>query len=243
MRLAAAADSLATDTLFLPQFLTRIERRDLLIGPTLATEPAEDSKRPRRRMSRGSVTGTVRDAGGAAVPGVRVRWRGSIEVRADTGGRFTLEGLPVGTRQLDVIGIGLVPAGTVVDVSPDKTVAISILARRITALPAMSIRATSSAAERLAEIEDRRRLGLGHFMDSTQVARQDRIDIALEMMVGNRTCRVVVDGRITDTSQLKFYDTREIALIELERDIVPLQYQLPRKLCWVAFIWTKNALR
>src|SRR5688572_9366798 len=53
------------------------------------------------------ITGTVRDSGGQPIADVRVRWSAdSTEVRTNSRGRFTLDGITAGSHVLSVRAIG-----------------------------------------------------------------------------------------------------------------------------------------
>src|SRR5258706_7142534 len=113
--------------------------------------------RPPSAVVRGSVT--TND--GKPLLGARatVRDGGSTSLAAGT---FTLTGLPAGTQWISVQAIGRQVAEQAVDLRSDDT---TVLAFTLEPLPVTLDPVRVTAAQRstkLAEFEERRRLGLGH---------------------------------------------------------------------------------
>ncbi len=95
----------------------------------------------------------------------------------------------------------------------------------------------------LAEFEERRALGIGHFMDSTQIGRFNTVQNALSMMGDG--CSMYIDGikyGARDAAvELRTRNPLSIAMIETHAKwdpSAPLQYSVLSN-CGVTLIWTK----
>ena len=235
MRLIATADSLATGLLeFAPkrEQWSRVERRDLLLGPTSDPGPLQ-----------GSVAGFVTDEKGQGIDGARVTIAGILEGRTDSTGHFQLRNVPIGTRDIEAIHVGSQPAHATIDVIPNDTAFVLVEMTRVVELPAMVVTAPTARQRMLAEFEERRALGIGHFMDSTQIGRFNTVQNALSMMGDG--CSMYIDGikyGARDAAvELRTRDPRSIAMIETHAKwdpSAPLQYSVLSN-CGVTLIWTK----
>ncbi len=222
----------------------RVERRDLLLGP------AVDSATTKR----GVVAGLVRDANGDGVAEARVVIAGADEVRSGADGRFVISNVPIGTREVDVLSIGAQPAAVAADVTMRDTAFVSLELRKIVELPAVVVTAKTARQRMLAEFEERKALGLGHFMDSTHIAVYHNLQNAVKMMVDG-ACPLWVDGFKFATSrdianELYLRDPGSIAMIETHRGSdpsLPYRYRpTGNERCGpggaIVLVWTKNWL-
>lgn len=124
------------------------------------------------------VRGVVRDANGTAVPNARVGLldRGIFAV-SNNEGRFNLAGVPAGTQTLEIRAIGFAPlrqavtlkSGAPTDVSPK-------LMRAAQQLANISVKGQRKDA-RLTKFgfEERRRQGVGFFVDADEIKRKSGI--------------------------------------------------------------------
>src|SRR5262249_26110122 len=103
--LRAANDTSASGLIVIEPIDIPVRRRDLLIGPVTSTA----------RQS-GAIVGMVTDPRGQSVPGARVLLESLPEVRTDADGHFRLDDVPAGTRQIQVLSIGVAPAFAIADV-------------------------------------------------------------------------------------------------------------------------------
>jgi hypothetical protein len=159
--LSAAADSSITGSIYLiPLDESRLARQDLLLGPAFS-----DS------LSRGTIQGVVIGDGDKPVRDALVVMDGVPDVRTNNRGEFIVRGVPPGTQQIEVRAIGSYPVQRLVDVSPGHTVDVSISMAKFTLLDSMRSVAKSPMQRRLAEFEQRRRQGAGHFVDSTKISK------------------------------------------------------------------------
>jgi hypothetical protein len=160
LRVSASTDAAASGLVDLIGAGRRVQRRDLLIGPV------SDS----RASARGTVAGMVTDSAGVPIADARVIADGVPEVRTGTNGRFAARNVPVGTRQVEVLAIGMVPAISIVDVFPHDTVTILASMRRVNTLDVIRVTARPEVFRVIREFEERRRSGFGHARDSTDIA-------------------------------------------------------------------------
>ena len=167
LRVQATRDSSASGAIDLPPTRSRVQRRDLLIGP-----PGTDSSRL------GTVVGIVTTADGRAVPYARIFMDGLPERQTGSDGRFIVRGVPAGTRQLEVLTIGMVPDVRTVDVRPADTVVVSVALGKAVTLGGVKVTARSGRVL-AAEFDARRRSGFGYAMDSTQISANTRFVNAL----------------------------------------------------------------
>jgi hypothetical protein len=249
LHLLARKDSASSGLLeLLPRAGARVERRDLSLGP------AGDSAVTKR----GVVSGFVRNADGQPVAEARVVTSGAEEVRTGADGRFVMPQVPIGTREIDILAIGAQPVTVVADVTMRDTAFVSVELRKIVELPAVVVTAKTARQRMLAEIEERKALGLGHFMDSAQVEPLFTLQYATRMMLPRPgpPCLLFFDGvAFTDrrdiANELYLRSPLGVALIEAHRgtDVsLPYRYKASgKRLCdgpldWVVLVWTKNWL-
>jgi len=191
IRILASTDSATTGILDLPPRTSRVQRRDLLLGATAGRDSA----------LRGAIAGVLRDAGDRPVPGARVSTQGLAEVRSDADGRFLLRRVPVGTRQVDVVSIGTMPVSAMVDVLANDTTMLDLRLSKVAALDTMRVRATTVRQLRLRDIEDRKKQGFAHFMDSSQVERHADVRSAVTDLTSLR-CPLAVLNLYVDGSKI-----------------------------------------
>jgi hypothetical protein len=96
------------------------------------------------------------------------------QTRTDSGGQWTLNDLPPGTRMLEVRAIGYYPARRPVDVVPDAAPVRVALATFESVLDTVRIRASGIGSEGLAGFDQRRRSsGMGRFLSEADIARRN----------------------------------------------------------------------
>jgi hypothetical protein len=158
LRVRATTDSSASGLIdILPRGL-RVQRRDLVVGPADTAV-----------IRRGTIVGTVTDTSGKPVASARVITDGVPEVRSDSAGRFLVRSVPAGTRQIEVLALGMSPSLATADIVPGDTALIAVQLRRITTLDVVRVTASARQRRLLQAMEDRKRIGLGKLLDSTSV--------------------------------------------------------------------------
>ena len=236
---------------------SRVTRRDLAVAPQAA---------------RGVVAGVVTDAGGNPHKDARVRSDGVAEVRTDGEGKFVLKDVPAGTRQIDVIAIGMMEQTETVDVGVADTARVVIALRKMSALGAVRVEASAVRQQLVQDIDDRKKLGIGHYMDSTVVAKYATLTTALSDIPGAKqgcgaiclttpvtsirsgntglcTPVVWIDNEFSSAADLKYLLPTDIGTIELYRTgpETPMRYQPVNRAskgdpCGTLVVWTKRFL-
>lgn len=154
VRLGAGHAGRVSALIDLPPGERRVMRRDLLLG-------AESDS-----VERGVIFGTVRDVSGAPLGNARVIVDDTVEVHATADGRFRINNVATGTRQIEVLSIGMVPVIAAVDVFPNDSTPVALSVRRVTALDAVRITASRRARAIIDGIEARKRLGSGYLIEA-----------------------------------------------------------------------------
>lgn len=192
LRVQASGEAGESGGIDMAPVTTRVQRRDLLI----------DSAKDPDSVRVGAIAGLVSDASGQPVEGARIVMPGMPESRTDAEGKFVLAGVPVGTRQLEVLDVGTVPNVVVADVVPRSTTNVAVTLQRVVMLNAVRTRERSNVRVFAAEFNERRRLSFGYARDSVDLLKYNLFVDALRdvpsMIVkyGSSTVNVTVpDGR------------------------------------------------
>jgi hypothetical protein len=187
------------------------------------------------------------------------------EVRTGASGRFTIPGVPAGTRQVEVLAIGMLPVVAAVDVVADSTTALAAELRKVTTLDVVRVTGSRHMRRLLREFEERRRTGFGYFVDSTSLAARgtlssvffeapstrveqlgvNRILVTLPATAGGRcAANVVIDGFKADHDQLNTLLPSDLAAVEVypRRFSVPMRF-MTNDACGAIVVWTKWVLR
>ena len=254
VRLHATTDTTESGFLDLAPNDVRLQRRDLLIGA------AQDSTR------RGFVAGLVTDATGRAFPEARVVLDSVTEVRTGEDGRFVLRGVPTGTRQLEVLSVGMVPMTPIVDVTAHDTASVAVQFSPPVTLDGMKVVAGRTGRVMADEFTLRRKIGAGYTMDSTEVAKFSNLpalfqgvpsltveyrrpNFTISMPKGTGRCvpDIRLDGVEAGFGHLADLAPAEVAGVEIYNRalIVPAQFARaghPPE-CGMILVWTKYGFR
>ena len=140
----------------------------------------------------GVVIGTVTVDSTRPVVNARVSTKGVGEVRTDSAGRFILRGIPAGTRTIEIRAIGLDPASLDVEVIGGDTTRFQVnLDTKVTELDSVKVKATNKVmAQFKNDFIQRRKMGLGHFMDSSTVGKYGFLMQAFDAVPGLKVVRV-----------------------------------------------------
>lgn len=255
-RLQATIDSTASGLIDLPATSLRIQRRDLLV----ARASNRDS------IARGTIIGVLTREAGGPFPGARVVMDEAPEARSGANGRFLIRDVPAGTRQLEVLALGMRPVVTAVDVVANDTVTVAMTLHPITTLEAMRVTASARQMHIQTGIEQRRKSGLGYMKDSTQLwgtmsgvfdsflglqtyrGEGGRFSVAARNSRGGY-CQayLYVDGRWQrDQEELHWLRTDDIATVEVypRPSMTPAEFVPPAaEPCGAVVIWTKHTFR
>ena len=189
--------------------------------------------------------------------------------RAD--GSFTIEGLPSGTHEVLARRIGYAPASTIVELTAREPRTVRLALTRTPTLEPVRVVASLSARLERNGFYDRRKRGVGRFMDAEEIARRApkqttdiirqipgfriiesefgrRIEVTRVMSGQRGFClNVFVDRarwEMNDAGDLdRALQVNEIAAIETYAgDFVPQEFVVPTKYCPTIVIWTKTRL-
>jgi hypothetical protein len=126
----------------------------------------------------GVVRGVVRDANGRPLANVRVNLLDRrLVTTANSDGYFTLVGIPAGTQTLELRAIGYAPARQTVVLKSSAPAEVALtLDRAAQKLASISVIGTRKDG-RLTKFgfEERRRRGIGFFMDGDEIAKKSGI--------------------------------------------------------------------
>jgi hypothetical protein len=235
----------------LPPGDRRVLRRDLMIGAERDT------------AERGVIFGSLHEVTSRApLANARIILDDSVEARAGSDGRFVIRDVATGTRQIEVLSIGMVPVTAAVDVFPDDSTPVTLTIRRVTALDAMRISASPRARAIIDGLEQRRRLGGGYLLEAGEIYGHADLATVLQQFPSTRVDRreggitmwtpgtdgtmcmpkVWVDG--ARSAQVIFSSLRmsEIVAVEMypRPQAVPLQFKNSSVLetCGAVLLWT-----
>jgi hypothetical protein len=174
LRIRAATDDAASGAVDLPPSPDRVRWRNLTVGPLVSLDSTQV----------GSVSGVVLRGTGQPFPNARILMDDVTEARTDDNGKFTLINVPGGTRQFQVLAVGMDATSRIVDVAPNQTTDVVVNLERVTTLGAA--RVTGSAfVKRMAEgIIERQKSSFGVFRDSTDFIGQGTTRTAFESISG-----------------------------------------------------------
>ena len=164
----------------------------------------------------------------------------------------TLNDVPVGTRQLEVLAVGVKPTSLIVDVDTIGDAPLKVSLDRVTTLATRDVKAARSIRRsQLDEMELRRVRGLGAFFDSTSVRRYPNLRMlfvgyAMPHVTGQSLCRVYIDGinRLTNNvDPLTLVTPQDVAVFEYHArgTTAPAEFKGTGG-CDVIIIWTKDGI-
>jgi hypothetical protein len=257
LRISAGSAGGASGFIDLAPTELRVRRRDLLIG--LMSQS--------RAPSAGTVTGLVTDVGGVPLAGVRIVVDDTAEVRSGADGSFVMRNVPAGTRQLEILSVGTRAVVTAVDVLPNDTAAVALQLSRVTTLDVVHVMASRRRQALAAEIEARRRSGLGYTIEAGDIAKRTTFASVFNDLPSTRvdqrstgftvhvpdgrggTCEpdVWIDGDLSVFAALSMIQPREVAAVELfpRAAAVPTRFRresISRPSCGAILVWTNWGL-
>jgi hypothetical protein len=247
LHLRSSLDGLASGGVDLLPLTMPVRRVDFRIAPV-------DQK------TRGTVAGTV-VANGRPISAARVVIGDLPEIRTDNDGRFIARNVPAGTQTIEASAIGVSPGSATLDVTPGDTTRVQIELGKVVALPGVNVNATPARAAMVREFESRRKLGLGVYRDSSQLAKYHTFldafndmsgAIAVRGGIGQRKIQiysqdaaVLINGVQVQQSDMALYDQRDIAAVEVYTapSTIPMELRsrIRRSGAGLVVIWTKSA--
>jgi hypothetical protein len=216
--------------------------------------------RPTRAQSRtapATIDGVVTDTGMVSLADATASILGSsVQVVTGANGRFRIVGLPAGQYILVVRHLGFAPTSTALQAAPGDTLRMSFALTRIaTALDTVVV-STKRYSMRMAEFEQRRKAGIGHFMTQSEIEARNAV-LAADLMRtfmsvhvvettrgtipmnyrGKCQFRVLLDGVASSLDNLP--TPKDLAGIEVYSGPAqaPIQYKAG---CGIILVWTKG---
>jgi hypothetical protein len=242
----AAHDSATSGTLDLVLGELHIIRRDLRVAVL--------------SQGVGTIAGLVTQ-GGQPFPDARVAVAGQTEQRTGRDGKFFVRDVPAGTRQVEIFAVGMSPAAVAVDVVANDTALVTFDLQRVVALPAVKVEETAVRKRIFADIDERKREGLGHFRDSTEIGRLASISAALGGMTGvrldargrpkfkkgNGECdpMYLIDGLQADSDDVHYLRPDQVVALEVYPRASEIPSTIGAKLqrkptCGLIAFWTRR---
>jgi hypothetical protein len=221
------------------------------------------------RPAAGAIDGVVTDTNLVSLGDSTASILGSsIQVVTGANGRFRILALPAGHYILIVRRLGYAPTSMALEVAGGDTVRLSFALEKIaTALDTVTVTARQYSI-RMAEFEERRKLGFGQFMTQSDIEKRNSVFVGdlirtfLGVDVGSSggvvshrfrgtfsqgTCPLQVfldDVALPASTPLNDIATpKDLAGIELYSGpaTIPLQYKTTKGgFCGVILIWTKG---
>jgi hypothetical protein len=255
LRILATTESGASGLVDLLGAGLRVQRRDLVVGPDRDSVVA----------ARGVITGIVIDTGGRPLADARVIIDGVPELRSGADGRFVVRNAPTGTRQVEVLSIGMAPVVAIVDVFPNDTGRVIATMKKLTTLDVIRVTASPAVRRFVREFDERRKAGFGYVRDSTDIANRGTLSsvfsefpstrvessgvstafvVSMPSSRGGRClANLFIDGVKADFEQLQFYRPNDIAAVE----VYPHLFSVPPRFlreneCGAIIVWTKWSL-
>lgn len=160
-------------------------RRDLYVGSATVqtirdSMPASDSVPPiSRQLRTGDMVlrgAVLTSAGARPLAGAHVAIDEGPEVTADAGGEWMIPDAPAGTRIVTVRAVGYYPERRVVDIATNAAPMRSSLSTLKAVLDTVKVNATLLYDRDRNGFQQRRRMGIGHFLTREEIARRHAIE-------------------------------------------------------------------
>ncbi len=240
-----------TDNVLIESSPSSLRRRDLIVGP---------------RSGAGAfatVSGRVVDETGSIVQGATVNIGGFAgEIQSGPNGRFTLTGVPTGSRMLTVRRVGFMTNAIHLDLAARGVTDLVIAIERSTSLETVVTREERPLSRDARELDERRLVNKGRFLDSAYFVGYGSTRQALAAapglrpQVGRTPSDFVLRGRGDCLMALWVNGVREenefdnlftripkdaIAAVEIypSENVTPVRFQTIGNSCGVVLVWTK----
>jgi hypothetical protein len=150
--------------------------RLLALGCLIASAPVADAQ---PRTAPGTIDGIVTDSNLVSLGDATASILGSsLQVVTGSNGRFPILAVPAGHYILVVRRLGFAPTSAALQVVEGDTLRLTFaLNRSVTALDTVVV-ATKRYSMKMAEFEDRRKAGFGHFVTQAEIEKRNAIFLA-----------------------------------------------------------------
>jgi hypothetical protein len=239
--------------------LTDTPRRAAVVAPASAGNAVID----------GRVFGVDR----VGIAGAQVAVAGTVQNTVTRGdGTFTIEHLPSGTSQVIARKIGFTPASAIVDLTARQARHVILTLTKVTpTLADVTVVAPIEARLRRVGFTERRRMGLGRFIDAQEIERRQPVSVtdiirffpgfrivdsqfgrtvvpARSVSSQSANCiSLFVDHALWDLSEPgdldRAFNVNDVAAVETYAGgYSPQEFAVPNKNCATIVIWTKTKL-
>ncbi len=257
---------------------SRVSRRDFLVSDELRVSPVETTVRSSGRMgapiaqtsrrARGTATlrGIVRDAKGQPVAGALITLPSAdTSGRSDASGRFAVSQLPAGTQLVRVLRLGNGPLSSQIDLRPGQTLDVVFDLPPATVLAKVDVLADREVTVQRRAFDERRRTGLGHYLDAAQLRGQSDVtgplrtipsvvvqksgfNTSVQIVRGGVTCTPILflDSRRSSLDEFRMYAPDDLYGLEVysTAQTTPSEFITPGyNSCGVIVAWTKLGRR
>lgn len=245
------ADSSAHAALEIEPTFARVIRRDFALAgaqPTVAVST----------LGVATVTGTVTNSGGIPQAYALVAVDTLPEVRTGEDGRFVVSDVPIGTRTISIVAIGMHPYSSTLTLRAGDTARVAVPLTGVQVLSAVDVRARANTVAGIRELtyEEHKRSGLGDFRDSTVLKSHTSLQITLREIASivvrgtpsrfsatSQSCgggfRVYVDGFLTPFEFLATIDPKSLAAMEVYKRRLMFPSDIPGASGCAILLWTK----
>ncbi len=239
---------LSSGTVGLPGDSLPVRRQDLVVGA-----PGQTG------MIRGIVVGPSR----APLAGASVELDGlDGTVTTDAAGKFQIIHAPTGTRSMLVRAVGYSPVLQAIDVTEKLGDELRIELERNVFLPGVKVTERTRVPVLRQEFMERRRMGIGQFIDSTEIKPLYNVrsiflarpgvqvqgnppDFTLYFNANGGYCQplIYIDSFKSDTQILEAMSKDRIVAVEiyLRPAEVPARWAGVQRGCGVVLVWTKES--
>ena len=215
-----------------------------------------------------TIRGIVRDPHKAPLVGATIDVDGvDAQVKTGASGRFSVPGVPTGSRTMAVRAIGFAPLFQPIAVLEKQAddIEVDMLA---VSLPGVNITGRQNVSLLQLDFEQRRREGFGTFKDSTEIVKHTSIrsifqgipslvitgvdvtsfglftpgqSMSTNNPAGGCPANVYIDGTPSDLGVLISLSKEQIAAVEvyIRQEFAPAKYLLLSNNCGVVLVWTK----
>jgi hypothetical protein len=227
---------------------------------------APDSEAPTRGEA--VLSGRVIDDKGAPIAGAIVRVRGAADsARTSIDGRFKLDGLPSGTRAVNVRRLGYSPGGDAVELSANKPAVVELtMLKNNPTLDPVKVTGQFDSVLKANGFTERRRMGMGHYLTPADIARrqpQNFADLFFTMpgfqvnngqfgstvtYRGGGCVTFYVDGiqqfNVSAGQLQNLVRPEQVMAVETYSNTsAPMQYRPPGQSCAIVLVWTNRMVR
>jgi hypothetical protein len=156
---------------------------DMVIPDSLHLETLEDSMTVQRARGGATVRGTVLDYRKKPMANTTVRIAGiDTSVRTRKNGQFIVSGLPAGTHVVEARRVGYAPYSEIVHLRPDSITVLRVAMPDISTLTTINVRASTTSGRDRLGYEERRKQGLGYFLDPKAMGRKTDLGSILTLV-------------------------------------------------------------